>query len=216
MPARSVYVSLTCPACGIVFTCKPSQASYRKYCSRTCKDANHHPVQVKFAPIVTKICAYCGKEFSKKLWEGGNKHKYCTITCAYAAMYPPKPPCVCEWCGCTYTPTHRSKNTPNRYCSRKCMAESHVGPGHSSWRGGGREYRGTEWNKQRAAARERDKDTCQHCGVCRKGLDVHHIVPYRVSHSNKASNLITLCRKCHMIAERDYWAKQAAIQFPLF
>lgn len=44
----------------------------------------------------------------------------------------------------------------------------------------------------------RDNWTCQKCG--RKGvpLDVHHIQPRFCGGDNDPSNLITLCKSCHM------------------
>ena len=49
--------------------------------------------------------------------------------------------------------------------------------------------------------RERDKYTCQICkaDTIKKGtgLEVHHIIPRSQGGSNKPSNLISLCKKCH-------------------
>lgn len=49
--------------------------------------------------------------------------------------------------------------------------------------------------------RERDKYTCQICkaDTIKKGtgLEVHHIIPRSHGGSNKPSNLISLCKKCH-------------------
>lgn len=43
----------------------------------------------------------------------------------------------------------------------------------------------------------RDKRTCQHCGKNNIKLEVHHIKFRSQSGTNKPSNLITLCSKCH-------------------
>ena len=32
-------------------------------------------------------------------------------------------------------------------------------------------------------------------------LDVHHIVPFRITHDNRQANLIPLCKKCHKRVE---------------
>jgi 5-methylcytosine-specific restriction endonuclease McrA len=65
-----------------------------------------------------------------------------------------------------------------------------------------------DWKQQAQAARIRDNFECQRCGIHqtklsggRKRLDVHHVVPYSVSHSNELSNLISLCRRCHIAVE---------------
>jgi 5-methylcytosine-specific restriction endonuclease McrA len=79
------------------------------------------------------------------------------------------------------------------------------------WKGGVDHY-GPTWKKQRAAAIRRDHARCQHCGQGRgffraRVLDVHHIQPFRTFNgdsgtANRLDNLITLCKKCHGMAER--------------
>lgn len=49
---------------------------------------------------------------------------------------------------------------------------------------------------------ERDNNVCQDCNKKFKRLEVHHIIPLRKGGTNDLDNLITLCRKCHML--RDY------------
>lgn len=68
---------------------------------------------------------------------------------------------------------------------------------------------GPGWGKARRKALERDGHTCQNCGKCRgevNWLDVHHIIPRRefedVQDSHELSNLVVLCRSCHVKAER--------------
>lgn len=61
---------------------------------------------------------------------------------------------------------------------------------------------GDDWDKIRYLVYLRDRFTCQHCGVQGKRLDVHHKIPFLVSFDNSLSNLITLCRPCHMKEER--------------
>lgn len=73
------------------------------------------------------------------------------------------------------------------------------------------DYRGGNWEIQTKRARERDAYTCQHCGITErelgKPLDVHHKLPYRVFTSpvegNRLSNLVSLCRACHMKVEAE-------------
>lgn len=77
------------------------------------------------------------------------------------------------------------------------------GDKHPNWVGGTDKYRGSDWKEQRQKALDRDKNICQRCGST-EDLNVHHITPYRESKSNKLSNLITYCRRCHMIHEKGY------------
>jgi 5-methylcytosine-specific restriction protein A len=54
------------------------------------------------------------------------------------------------------------------------------------------------WQKARAAARQRDGNRCRKCGSI-QDLEVHHIQPLANGGEQFAlTNLITLCRDCHM------------------
>lgn len=46
----------------------------------------------------------------------------------------------------------------------------------------------------------RDKHNCARCGSSNK-LDVHHIIPYKISKDNSLNNLVVLCRLCHKLVE---------------
>ena len=88
----------------------------------------------------------------------------------------------------------------------RTLSEAHkllVGERNPSWRGGPLCY-GPDWREQRRKALRRDGYSCVFCGTSEKenGCDVHHIIPYRFSHSNKLSNLVTLCVKCHRSLRR--------------
>ncbi len=76
------------------------------------------------------------------------------------------------------------------------------------WRNEAIKY-GKDWNKICSEVRIRDKHTCQHCGIreSEKAHDVHHIIPFRkfgnMEEANKPDNLITLCPRCHRLAEQS-------------
>lgn len=55
---------------------------------------------------------------------------------------------------------------------------------------------GHEWFEIRGEVLERDDEECQNCGE-RSNLVIHHIVPIENGGTNRLSNLVTLCRKCH-------------------
>ncbi|MCD6520131.1 MAG: DEAD/DEAH box helicase [Anaerolineae bacterium] len=77
--------------------------------------------------------------------------------------------------------------------------------------------RGPNWEEQRNLARQRDGYRCRWCGAPeRPGRqhEVHHIVPFRefgwvpgenenYRQANRLSNLITLCPRCHRLAEQQ-------------
>lgn len=52
----------------------------------------------------------------------------------------------------------------------------------------------------RLQIRRRDKFKCQICGVHQKGLSVHHIDCNKFN--NQTSNLVSLCRSCHLAVHR--------------
>lgn len=66
---------------------------------------------------------------------------------------------------------------------------------------------GPGWANIRAMVRERDRFTCQVCGIVERDRahDVHHITPFRqfssAEQANRLENLITLCPSCHRQAE---------------
>ena len=73
------------------------------------------------------------------------------------------------------------------YCSRECQWKS-LDRGYEGKYGHG-------WERQRKLALKRE-DCCRHCGNT-ENLQVHHIIPYRISKSNSLDNLMILCRSCH-------------------
>jgi 5-methylcytosine-specific restriction endonuclease McrA len=84
-----------------------------------------------------------------------------------------------------------------------------VGPNNYNWRGGC--YRldipYLEWEKLRIATLRAHGWTCRCCGKNANNarLDVHHVVPYRISRDNSRDNLIVLCASCHGKAESRLW-----------
>jgi organic radical activating enzyme len=59
------------------------------------------------------------------------------------------------------------------------------------------------WDRTRRDALKRDGYRCQNCGSTER-LEVHHTIPFRISRSNDLSILITLCKSCHLQAERQF------------
>ncbi|AQL44476.1 hypothetical protein BV210_04915 [Halorientalis sp. IM1011] len=97
------------------------------------------------------------------------------------------------------------------------------GPDHPTWKGGyGDISYGPNWYKQRKRALERDGFECQmpDCSIDRethrelwdRDLNVHHITPLDTfidadgvldyERSNRLENLVTLCRRHHMLWEQ--------------
>lgn len=95
-----------------------------------------------------------------------------------------KRPVRCSFCNTEFMP-----NRHQRFCSVDCRKKARV------------IYKGydLEWANLREFVLERDNYTCQDCHrfLMSIGLDVHHVIPLYSKGTNKESNLITLCHKCH-------------------
>jgi len=80
------------------------------------------------------------------------------------------------------------------------------------WSNDANQY-GPNWKLQRNLARQRDRNTCQICGVPEqdKAHHVHHKIPFRqfpsYEQANRLDNLITLCPVCHQRAEMNLRVK---------
>jgi len=74
------------------------------------------------------------------------------------------------------------------------------------WRNQSNDY-GRGWKELTHRIRERDGHACRSCGTKESGkaFDVHHIIPFRhfatLDQANEPSNLVTLCPRCHRLAE---------------
>jgi DEAD/DEAH box helicase domain-containing protein len=85
------------------------------------------------------------------------------------------------------------------------------------WSGDRGGARGPNWDAQRQLARQRDGYQCVHCGASERpghSHDVHHLIPFRefgwvpgvnetYLDANRLVNLVTLCPRCHQLAERQ-------------
>lgn len=194
--------SKTCARCGKVFYKKPSHSMRAwedvKFCSYVCYWQAKRKVY---------ICGYCGTEFNRQSYGKGDP-TYCSRDCVAKAQSQIRtmPRQSCEVCGSAVTKARA------RFCSRECKVIWYRGENVYNYLGEDArdfphdfEYL-TFWMERAENIRQRDK-VCQHCGKTPKengrALDVHHIVPYRMSQDNSPSNLIALCRSCHTKAERN-------------
>lgn len=171
--------------------------------------------------MVKLTCEQCGKSYDAKPYMAGkSKQHFCGMAC-YAEWQKTHRTGVgrkrvivqCFTCG---KDIERQPNAvaEHNFCDRKCFgawrkSDHWTGPNNPSWLGGHSESRGRNWSRQRRAARKRDNDTCQRCGLVAPGLPVHHARPFRLfddyREANKLDNLITLCPTCHGITEQQFW-----------
>ena len=75
------------------------------------------------------------------------------------------------------------------------------GEKNPNWKGGISYNYGDNWNSIRKQILKRDKYICQYCRAKNEMLDVHHIIPYRISEDNSNDNLVSLCKSCHVKVE---------------
>ncbi|MCA0455653.1 MAG: HNH endonuclease [Chloroflexi bacterium] len=195
-----------CGQCGKVFEIHPSRLSHNrgKYCSRACRYISQQ------RKTVCK-CEQCGKQFTlhPAVVKAGLGGKYCSLQCNGIARRQ-RLQFTCLHCGKGFTRKPcQVKQGKGKYCSHECYVNATKGANHPLWRGGSLKY-GPNWKEQRKLAYERDKGTCQYCHrKPKKGersCQVHHIVKMRsfkndYAAGNALSNLITLCLRCHRLAE---------------
>lgn len=139
-----------------------------------------------------KSCVVCGKMFPVKPSCSGNR-KCCSRECR--AVFENENRC-CLFCGNEFEVIKSSKR---KYCSHECYAKSNRKDDLPKKR------RGSNWN----TIRRRFKSTPQLCRLCQTNTatDLHHIIPFNRfdgdwERANHPSNLIPLCKKCHVKAEK--------------
>lgn len=84
-----------------------------------------------------------------------------------------------------------------------------AGANSNWWKGGvTAEYQkrvtSTGWERLRLKIIQRDGSRCQICGIFPKRIEVHHIVPWRLSHDDSEENLMTVCCPCHRHLDRGW------------
>lgn len=215
---------ICCNACGKEFTVPANQESKRQYCSKKCAAQVNIVSKKDFSKKSEFTCKFCGTVFVTWSYR---KPVFCSHLCMsqYAARQPKpnarKPESFvtlkCVQCGGDYI-VHKAqtkKKSGSKFCSVKCKANwtsvNKRGENHKAFKQGRKTYdRGVNWSTQRRRALRRDNSTCQVCGYIKdegeRKIDVHHITPYIEFNSdyisaNRISNLITLCRSCHIKIE---------------
>jgi hypothetical protein len=83
-------------------------------------------------------------------------------------------------------------NSSANFCSKACYHRWLCKPGRATGRG-------SQWRQSRLHAIAR-APFCAKCGTLQR-LEVHHIVPFRMTHDNRSINLIPLCKRCHKHVE---------------
>jgi len=194
---------------------------------------HHQTVHNESLALKTYECEWCGKKFQRyKSKTKQSDHIFCSDECEgkrrthnwpsekQANWSGGKNEYVCKQCGDTVMRYERKvKNSENTFCSYKCqgkwISENKSGENHWHYNGKSSVQYGQKWVKQRKKAIKRDDEQCQDCGLIRsdhydeygRDLEVHHITPIRTfsdtEKANQLSNLITLCKSCHIQRENN-------------
>ena len=182
-------VETTCIKCGIKFKCKKNELErgQHKYCSREC--------YLEAIKLPTQICPNCGNKFQPDK----NHNIHCSMKCSRKGHGK----WVKENQSGDNNPFSGKKHSleTRRHLSKVKKRLFKLGILVPALKGKGNpdKYKRSldlEWRLIREKVLERDLYTCQWCGS-QKRMEVHHIIPYRISKAHKETNLISLCRKCH-------------------
>lgn len=136
--------------------------------------------------IPLRACERCDGALSPK-------HKrFCSKACYVGHAQVAR---TCKQCAAEFfvyrSVANGSSNASANFCGRPCY---HAWLGNAEYTGN----RGHRWRHVRAEAIRRFP-FCALCGS--RKLQVHHIVPYRVTKDNAQSNLVPLCTKHHKRVE---------------
>jgi len=212
---------LTCSNCG----CEFERANYlvemfkgkfkNTFCSFDCKGEHQRKTRDN-KKRVTVTCSWCGNPHEKIISKVTNNN-YCCKECQYKHISYLKRDRVetsCYTCGEPLS-LKRCQISERNFCSRECMGKQlsieQRGENCHLWRGGisFKPYSPEFNNRLKTIIRERDRFTCQLCGITEElvgqKLDVHHIDYDKTN--NEVINLISLCKSCHSKTnfKRDDW-----------
>ena len=161
----------------------------RKYCSDKCAGIT------RINPRIGKVkveCAYCGKQM--QIYASAvRKRNYCNKECRDKQYAKVRESRTCLQCGKSFTvltSVIEKSNASGRFCSTTCYWESMKKP-HAK-------YPGFRKAKKQFFA---GKQFCAICGTT-KNIQIHHIIPNRLTQDQRKINLLPLCPKHHNRIER--------------
>lgn len=199
--SRRLYSDAKCQTCGTIFA--PRKGKSFSFCSESC---------YKISKIKYKKCLKCNKQFQQR-----KTQRFCSKSCAYqwrkenSNAYTVR---ICLNCKKEFKVSvlQIKYRDGGKYCSNKCRVEYCIGENHPRWKPDKEIYDpGPNWHLQRKEVIKRDNGQCQNCKKSHKDrvkIDVHHIIKCRLFNgdyekANDLSNLITLCRDCHLKIEHN-------------
>jgi hypothetical protein len=152
-------------------------------------------MQTKRGKIPVK-CDYCGKTFLR--YAGNVKAKtkvhFCDRICKTAYYKAETVEKECQHCGkkmLIYKSTLEKSNASGNYCSKQCYWDS--------MKKDTLKYKGFKDAKRKYFSKPQ---ICAICGT-NKNIQIHHIIPNRLTQDQRPQNLIPLCPLHHNRVERQ-------------
>lgn len=179
----------TCTGCGKIEEVRTDNRApqCRACAARPALEKGH---RTRSAERNRETCRHCGRDFPAP---PSSRQQFCSRACRRAAASVER---TCANCGGAFRIARSilsgRTNASGRFCSRPCY-ERHL------CRTPRVRGRGSRWNTIRKGAL-RQTPFCACCGKT-KHLQVHHIIPFRLTRDNSPTNLIPLCRACHKRVE---------------
>ena len=161
----------------------------RLYCSDEC--AGIKRTHIRIGKVQCR-CEFCGKTITK-YHSDIKKTVFCDKNCLKAYEMSKKEQRICKFCGKTfevYKSAVQKTNASGIFCSTECYWES-------------MKKERAEYSGFKKAKREyfSGKQFCAICGTTR-GIQIHHIIPNRLTQDQRKKNLIPLCSLHHVRIER--------------
>lgn len=141
------------------------------------------------------ICDCCGKTFTKYKSDLKSKKHFCSVECKREYEKQNRVERTCKECGRIFqipkSVISGKTNASANFCCRECYDKYLSDFNRTDT------YRGFKQAKRKYFS---GKQFCAICGTTEK-IQIHHIIPYRLTQDNSRENLIPLCVKHHKAVE---------------
>lgn len=182
----------SCVKCGKIETVRKDNVSTQcKSCASSAAGAVTGAKRK--AESVRNPCQNCAQPVKS------SQAKFCSVSCKSAYAREGR---TCKTCGSEFDVLKSAlkSNASGNFCSRPCYETFLCRTNRTTGRG-------SRWKKTRDEAVK----AFPFCGVCgtTKNIQVHHIVPFRLTQDNSHENLIPLCTKHHKWIEMMFVETEA-------
>lgn len=170
--------------------------SHAKRCASCASKVKAKPSTVRRKKSGRMIsCVNCGKNVYSFPYE---KRMYCSKACFDSFRRKNvREKRQCRTCGKEFIYIVKPhSNSSGTYCSFACRNDGYakMNPNPKS------KY--LRWRPARRAHINAGNDHCFFCGIKPKRISVHHIIPLANGGTHEKNNLLTVCPKCHVKAEK--------------